>query len=103
MLGCQGCLVPAPAEAGQHPGSLLAARGLAMPAEVSSHSPEPYGVRSRGRTAQADKTGESLLQEMVAVWLIGQTTLLWALGREGSALCPGGMGALISAGTREGV
>ena len=80
VLGCQGCLVPAPAEAGQHPGSLLAARGLAMPAEVSSHSPEPHGVRSRGRTAQADKTGESLLQEMVAVRLVGQTSPLWALG-----------------------
>ncbi|KAM6231230.1 uncharacterized protein M6G45_015525 [Spheniscus humboldti] len=57
----------------------------------------------RGKTGQAEETNPSLLQEMVAVRLVGQTTPLWALGREGSALCPGDMGALISAGMREGV
>lgn len=51
-----------------------------MPAEVSSHSPEPHGVRSRGKTVQADETGEPLMQEMVAVRLVGQTSPLWALG-----------------------
>ena len=74
-----------------------------MPAEVSSHSPEPHGVCSRRKTAQAEGTGESLMQEMVAVRLVGQTTPLWALGREGSAQCPGHGGALILRRTREGI
>ena len=74
-----------------------------MPAEVSSHSPEPHGFRSRGKKVQAEPPEESLLQEMVAVQLVGQTSPLWALGREGSALCPRNMRALVSAGTREGL
>jgi len=60
-------------------------------------------VCSRGKMAPADKRDESLLQEMVAVRLIGQTSPWWALGREGSALCPGYTGAPIPAGTRQRV
>lgn len=52
---------------------------------------------------QAEPPEESLLQEMVAVQLVGQTSPLWDLGREGSALCPRNMRALVSAGTREGL
>ena len=58
VLGCRGCLVPAPAEAGQHPGSLLATQGFTMLAKVSSHSPNPVvsvagGRRRRRQTRQA--------------------------------------------------
>lgn len=92
VLGCRGCLVLPVG----HPGVHHAGQGLFS-------QPKPRGVCSRGKTAaQADVAGESVLQELVAVRLVGQTTPLWALGREGSALCLGDTGALTDLGRDEG-
>ncbi|KAM9617072.1 uncharacterized protein ACIBXB_020971 [Morphnus guianensis] len=50
-----------------HPGVHRAGQGLFS-------QPKPRGVRSRGKTAQADMAGESLLQELVAARLEEQLT-----------------------------